>query len=78
MTKIEKLAKKLNEDFRDILAAEFAEEFDVELESWWNIVKNRMISSRKDGKAFTRKQLDYIQAFESGFTRAMTIVRQTK
>ena len=80
MTKIQKLARKLNEDFRDLLAFEMVQRFGVEIETLFNIVSDtgNIVSTRKDGRSFTRAQHEFMQAFEAGFTSAMVIVRRTE
>jgi hypothetical protein len=78
MTKIQKLSKRLNEKFRDELATEMKTQFGVEIETLWDIVSDTIVSTRTDGKPFTRAQYDFMKAFEAGFTRAMAIVRSSE
>lgn len=77
MTKLEKMARKLNDDFRDILIAEMREKFGIEVENYFDILGSmRLITTRVDEKAFTPKQLAHLRAFSDGYGKAMDIVRR--
>ena len=75
-TKLEKMAKQLNEKYRTILSEKFKEEFDIDITMGFNVTSMSLISMRDDGKNFTRKQKEFIRVFESGYVSAMNQVHE--
>lgn len=76
MTKLEKIAAKLNDEFRDILAAEVKSRFDIEIETNMNILGLQIVSTRLDGEDFTSEQMQFCQIFQDGYSAAMKIVNR--
>jgi len=76
MTKMWRLASKLNEDFRKIIAAEMLERYGVKIETDYNLLSGNVVSTRLDGKGFTGEQIKWLRTFEEGFCAAMKIVRE--
>jgi len=73
-TKAERLNRQVNDEFREQLAAKFAERFDgIEVESQFNILSMRLVTERKDGEAFTPEQAAWIAAFEAGYSAAWSV-----
>ena len=76
MTKTEKLARTLNDDFRDHLSDVMREKFDIEVESSFDFLGSmRLITTRVDGKEFTPEQDSWLEAWSEGYGKAMEIVR---
>lgn len=75
-TKIEKLQKKLNEEFRNILAGEMLNRYKVRIETNWSFLSNEIISTRIDGEDFTVEQINFMKFFELGYVAAMGMVRE--
>lgn len=76
-TKLEKCARLVNDQFGDTLVTEFAKKFGRTLVYEWNIFAMQAVSRPADGKPFTVKQKDWLQAFDEGYSAAMSIVRTT-
>lgn len=71
-----KLARKLNDTFRDHLGEAFKNKFHgVEIETSFNLTAG-MVSRRLDEKDFTHEELDFIHAYEEGYAAAMKQVRE--
>ena len=75
MTKLEKMAHKLNEDFRDKLVDAVKSKFDFEIKNEFDIFSMKLIIFRKDGLELTKDQHDFIEAYSNGFIDALNIVR---
>jgi len=73
--KLQKMAEKLNEDFRDKVVEEMRDRFGIEVENNFNIVDMKFYTSRIDGEDFTPSQRIYLEAYSKGFGEAMSIVR---
>lgn len=65
---------KINEARGPSLAEEFLGKFEVEVETNFNLLSGRYITTRKDGADFTRAQLDWIGAFMAGFDACERVV----
>lgn len=76
-TKLEKLADKLNEEFRSLLPAEMLKRFNIETETYFNIFAMELITTRKDGTDFTPEQMQYLAGYSEGYAAAMKIVKAT-
>ena len=76
MTKTQKLVNRLNEDFRTIIAAKMLERYGVQIETTYNLLSGNVVSTRLDEREFTDGQVEWLRAFEDGFTTAMKIVRE--
>jgi hypothetical protein len=75
-TKLEKMARELNDEFRTDLKAVMAEKFDVEIETGFNFLSGTIYSVTVSGEPFTQEQLDFIKAYEEGYLAAMLRVRR--
>jgi len=73
-TKLEKMADKLNEDFRTKIIEAMREKFGIEVENEFSIFDLRLHTTRIDGKDFTVEQHTYLEAFSAGFGEAMNLV----
>jgi hypothetical protein len=74
-TKLEKMARTMNDDFREKLAEAVKEKFGIEVKTEFNIFDMRLITSRVDGEQFTAEQHEWIGAFSEGYTVALSMVR---
>lgn len=74
-TKLEKMARTLNDDFREKLAEAVKEKFGIEVKTESNIFDMRLITSRVDGEQFTTEQHEWIGAFSEGYRVALSMVR---
>lgn len=76
-TKIEKLCRAINDAFRDKLHAALANKFPgLTVESEYSIVAMAMVTRPTSRKKFTRKQYDFIGAYEAGYFAAKAMVRE--
>ena len=75
MTKVDKIQRKMNEDFRGLLASKINEKFGIKVETEWSLFTMRLMTTKKDGTKFTRKQLDFIGAYSVGYSDAMNLVK---
>ena len=76
MTKLEKMARRLNDDFREILVEEMREACGIEVENYFDIFgAMRLVTTRTDGEDFTPEQLAHLKAFSDGYCKAMDLVR---
>ena len=75
--KAEIIAAKLNELFGESLKIDTKKKFDIEIESNFNIIVMRLITTRVDEKDFTQEEMDFIKAYSDGYEKAMLIVEQT-
>jgi hypothetical protein len=74
-TKLQKMAVKLNEDFRTKIVEVMKEKFDIEVENNFNLWHMRLHTTRVDGIAFTPEQFQYLKGYSDGFGDAMDIVK---
>lgn len=74
-TKLEKMANKLNDDFRGKIVEAMQAKFGLEVENNFSIFDMRLHTSRVDGEDFTPEQHAYLEAYSTGFGQAMSIVR---
>jgi len=74
-TKVEKLADKLNSDFRDKIIVAMREKFDLNVENNFSIFDMRLHTTRTDGQDFTTEQHAYLDGFSTGFGEAMDLIR---
>ena len=74
-TKLQKMADKLNEDFRTKIVEAMKEKFGIEVENEFSIFDMRLHTTRVDGEDFTAEQHAYLEAFSTGFGEAMNLVR---
>lgn len=66
-SKLEKMAKQMNENFRILLAEKFKEKFELDIGTTFNVFTLTLVSRREDGQDFTLEQAEFIKAFESGY-----------
>jgi hypothetical protein len=78
MSKIEILSKKINAEFRNKLKAKVKEKFDIEVKTEWNFISGALVTSRENGKDFTRKHLDFIEAYSDGYEDAMNQIKESE
>ena len=75
MRKLEKMARQLNDDFRNHLAREYKTKFGHEIKTEYLFLADRLSTTRVDGDDFTPEQHAWISAFESGYGSALSAVR---
>ena len=75
-TKLEKMARRLNDEFRYRLADAVKEKFGIEIVTELNIIDLRIHSRRVDDVDFTEEQYAFMQAFEKGYLEALSTVRK--
>ena len=73
-TKLEKMASKLNEDFRDKLIGEMKNVFGIEVENDFSIFSMQLTTRRVDGEDFTIEEMKYLEGYSNGFAAAMNLV----
>lgn len=75
MTKLEKMARQLNDNYTAALRGSFEKRFNVELETSYNFISGSYTTTRLDGVDFTLEQHNWIAAFEAGYLGAMVQVQ---
>lgn len=75
-TKIEKMQRRLNDEFRDDLAAAMLAKFKIETVTEFNFFAGRLFTKRKDEADFTPEQMAFAEAFEAGYQAAREKVRE--
>jgi hypothetical protein len=75
MNKLEKIARQLNDEFRDVLKDEMQKRYGIEIETYWNFISMQIISTRVDKQDFTPEQMQFMKDFGDGYTAAMLKVR---
>lgn len=75
-TKLEKLARELNDGFRTDLKAAMLEKFGVEIETGFNFLEGTIYSKTVNGEPFTPEQMAFVKAYEDGYAAAMERVRR--
>lgn len=73
-TKLEKIARRLNDEFADKLADAVREKYGVEVDSRFSIFSMALITTRSDDEDFTPEQHAFISAFSDGYGVAMKSV----
>jgi hypothetical protein len=74
-SKVQKIYKQLNSDFRDVLAEKVKEKYGIEITTEWAFLADRLITTKKDGTDFTKEQLAFIAAYSDGYGDAMGRVK---
>lgn len=74
MTKLDKMRKELENQFRDTLHAAFHEKYGATLTTHFNIFSMQLISEREDGQEFTPEQHAYINGWSDGYSKAVNTV----
>lgn len=76
MSKLEKMASKLNNDFRSICDTSMLKRFGVVTKTEFNIFDMQLRTSREDGKTFTSDQSQFLSGFSEGYAEAMNAVKR--
>ena len=76
MSKLAKLAQKLNDDFRVIVDGAFFDKFNTKSRTAWSFFQDRVVSVREDGEDLTPEQARWLEAYSDGYAAAMNIVRE--
>ena len=72
MTKIEKMRKQLNENFRSLLNEAFRVQFnDLELITEWDFASMNLVSYLANGEDLNEEQDLWIQTYSLGYVAAM-------
>lgn len=75
MTKLEKMARQLNDNFIHAVRGGFEKKFELELETSYDFISGCCISSRRDGEEFTPEQAAWIATYEEGYLNCLNQVR---
>jgi len=75
MTKLEKMAKQLNDTYTAALRGSFEKKFQIELETSYGFISGSYISTRLDGEDFTAEQATWLAAYEEGYLGCLNQVR---
>lgn len=65
-----KVDNAIDSAFREKLKAAVSSKFGIEIETHYDVFAMRLVSRRVDGKDFSNSELDYVEAFESGYIAA--------
>jgi hypothetical protein len=74
-TKLEKMARELNDRFRGELDFAFLSRFGVVLVTEWNFISFNLVSGREDGEDMTTEQRSFVTGYSEGYSKAMGMVR---
>jgi len=76
MRKLQQMARTLNDEFRNHLAAAMAEKFDgLEVQTTYAFLADRLVTTRVDGEDFTPEQMAWMEAWSEGYGKALGLVR---
>lgn len=79
MKKVEKMRKKLNDNFRECLNEAFQNKFDgLQLETVWNFSSMNLVSYLANGEDLTEPQIAWIQCYSDGYRDAMVQISEGK
>ena len=77
MKKIERLARSLNDSFRDHLAAEMKGRYGVDVETFYDFFgSGSLVTKRSDGEDFTPEQHAWLAAWSEGYGCVLDLVRR--
>ena len=78
-TKLQRITRQLNDEFREKLTEAVQEKFGIEVEHEWRGLLSpdggRLVTTRVDGADFTPEQFAFIDAYSQGYSDAMQLVR---
>jgi hypothetical protein len=75
MKKLERIAKTLDDDFRDHLAVAMRDKFGIEVETHYAFLADRLVTTRVGSEDFTPEQHAWLGAWAEGYSTALGIVR---
>jgi hypothetical protein len=75
MTKAEKIAKKLRDEYREAFDAAFLTKFGLVVTTGYNIFAMALVTEREDGRRLTKSQREWSKAYSDGYNTAMEMVR---
>jgi hypothetical protein len=75
VTKLEKMARELNDNFSEKMNAAFLEKFGVALNTSFSLMSMSLVSSREDGQDMTPEQRSFAEGYSEGYATAMGMVR---
>ena len=73
-TKLQKMADKLNEEFRVELTKIMKEKYSINVQHEFSIISMKLHTYRTDNEDFTVEQMAFIEAYSDGFCTAMELV----
>jgi len=76
VTKIEKMRRTLNENFRELLNTAFKKEFNLDLTTTWNFIGMHLESYLTNGEDLNEEQSIWIQTYSAGYRDAMVQVEE--
>jgi hypothetical protein len=75
MTKLEKMARDLNDDYPECFDQAFYDEFNVQVETSFSLMSMGLVTNRVDGHAFTKQQASWSKAYSDGYFAGVQKVR---
>lgn len=73
-TKLDKMRRELESEFRDALHAAFYEKYKANLSTQFNIFTMQLVSEREDCQDFTQEQHAFIAGWSDGYGKAVNMV----
>ena len=73
-TKLDKMRRELENEFRDALHAAFYEKYKAHLSTQFNIFTMQLVSEREDRQDFTPEQHAFITGWSDGYGKAVNMV----
>ena len=74
MTKLEKLAIKINSKFGKNISDAVREKYGIEVDNMFDVFSMRLTIYRVDGEQITTEQMEWIDAFSKGYGIALSMV----
>lgn len=75
MTKIDKLARVANEEYRDLFDEAFHAKFGICVKTTYNFVGGNLITVRGDGKKLTKEHEAWGKAYSDGAAAILNLIR---
>jgi hypothetical protein len=75
MTKLERMANRLNGDFRNHLHQAFLDRFGKKLVTRYSFMLDRLVSELPDGADFTLEESMFVVGYADGYAKALKTVR---
>lgn len=71
---LEKLAKRVNDEFAERLRKEFESKFNRAITTELHIFSGMLISRRVDGRPFNKAEAAWIDAWQKGYLQAIGVI----
>lgn len=77
MRKLEKMAREINDGLALNIKEAVWNEFQIDVETTLDLLGTMcMVTSRVDGRAFTKAQKAFLKAWSDGYERALILVKE--